>query len=149
MAQRLKQHNESARLVLTPDDFLIARETPRSTGGVLRHVRRRIDRSGYAEQSVHEHERGASRFFHYWLEFGQGQMASLYPALLAAQAAMAAAPVGEEPDGAYRCVEFWADEHSVAVRMQDVGGVPRFDVPAFEAAWQLVVQQFPAVPMGG
>jgi hypothetical protein len=143
VAQRLKQHNEGARLLLTPDDFLIARETPRSIGGVLRYVRRRIDRGGYAEQSVHEHECAARRFFHYWIELGRGQIAGLYPTLLAAQEAMAKVPVDEDPGGVCRCIEYWAEERPVVVRMQDDAGVPRFSVPAFEAAWRLVVQQFP------
>jgi hypothetical protein len=145
VVQRLKQHNKGARLLLNPDDFLFARETPRCIGGVVRHIRRRIDRAGFAELSVHESERGATRFCHYWTEFGQEQMGALSPALLAAQQAMAGVPVGQDPNGVYRRLEFWVGESPVTVSMEDFAGTPRFDAPAFEAAWRLVVQQFPVV----
>lgn len=146
MAQRLKQHNEGARLQLTPDDFLIARETPASVGVALRHIRRRIGRDGFTEQSVHEHERFASRFFHYRTELSQEQLAALFPTLIQAHEALAGVSIPEDPQGCYRSIEFWAGDTAVKLLMQDVGGEPRFDIPEFEAAWRLVVEQFPKLP---
>ena len=70
-------------------------------------------------------------------------MVGLLPALTKAHEALAGVSVPEEPQGYYRGIEFWAGERPVKLLMQDVVGVPRFDIPEFEAAWLLVVQQFP------
>lgn len=145
MAQRLKQHNEGARLQLTSVDFLIARETPTSVGGALRHIRRRIGRDGFTEQSVHEHERFASRFFHYRTELSQEQLLALLPALMKAQEALVGVAISDDSQGFYRSLEFWAGDTAVRLLMQDVDGQPRFDIPEFEAAWRLVVEQFPKI----
>lgn len=143
MAQRLKQNNEGASLLLTPDDFLIARETPRLVSDVLRHIRRRIGRDGYAEQAVHEHEGFAGRFSYYHTKLSQDQMAALLLTLMKAYEALVAVSVPEDPNGVYRSIEFWVGDRPVKLRMQDVGELPCFDIPEFETAWQFVVQQFP------
>ena len=149
MGQRLKQHNEGARLLLTTDDFLIARQTPWLSNGVLYHVRRRVGRDGYAEQSVHEHGRPVSGFWYTHTALAPERLADVGTALLAAFEAMAGVPVPDDPDGVFRCIEFWKDEQPTAVRMQDIDGTLRYSVPAFEQAWRQVVDLFPSLPSRG
>ena len=64
--QRFKQHNQGAKLPLTEDDFLIARQTPRFVDGGLKQLRWRVARSGYAEHSVHNFGDAKSGSFFHW-----------------------------------------------------------------------------------
>ena len=148
--QRFKQHNQGAGLPLTGDDFLIARQTPRLVGGELRQVRRRVARSGYAEQSVHDFGGPSSGWFWHWHgTVGPDRMAEVGAALAGALEGMARVPLSDNPNGVFRRVEFWASDRAVEVCMEDEGGSPVLDVPAFERAWVLVVGLFPAASSPG
>jgi hypothetical protein len=143
MTQRLRQNNSGARLRLTEDEFLIATETPLSVGGVLRQVRMRIARSGYAERSVHEYGVAASSFWHYSTSLPPVRLEELATALVAAQAALKGVRISDEPNGAYRHIQFWNGDKLAELRMEYVCGIATHDVPAFGAAWDLIVRQFP------
>lgn len=148
--QRFKQHNQGARLPLTEDDFLIARQTPRFAAGILRQVRRRVAQGGFAEQSVHDFGNPSSGWFWHWHgAVSPKQLAEVGAALAAALEALSGVPTSEDPDGVFRRVEFWAGGQAAEVCMEDVGGSPAHDVPTFERAWQLVVGLFPSVSVPG
>ncbi len=145
--QRLKQHNQGARLSLTVDDFLIARETPRLVGGELRQVRWRVARGGYAEQSVHDFGSPSSGWFWHWHgTVGSERLTEVGSALAGALEAMAGMPASDDPNGVFRRVEFWIGDRAVELIMKDEGGLPMVAVPAFERAWGLVVSVFPGPP---
>ena len=148
--QRFKQHNQGARLPLTEDDFLIAPQTSRLAAGVLRQIRRRVARGGFAEQSVHDFGGPSSGWFWHWHgTVSPEHLAEVGTALAAALEAVAGVLTSDDPDGVFRRVEFWAGGRAAEVCMEDVAGSPTRDVPAFERAWRLVVGLFPRVSSPG
>ncbi|MSR32515.1 MAG: hypothetical protein EXR99_13530 [Gemmataceae bacterium] len=147
--QRLKQENADSSLRLAKDDFLIAGETPRFDGKVLRLVRMRVARDGFAERSVHDIGFGPSSFSHNWTCLPLGKLAEITLALECAQAVqgsqlgLAGKEDDEDPNGHFRVIECWVGDRRARLSMQYVKGLAQKAVPAFEAAWLLVVSQFP------
>jgi hypothetical protein len=143
MRQRFKRHNSGARLPLIAEDFLIARQTPGPpVGGVWQHVRRRVACDGYAELSIHEYGRDPASFRHAFVIVTPAQLDRLREALSEGLEAMAGIPVSKDPSGTFRRIEFWKDGEPAMICMEDLGGTPRYSIPAFERAWGSVVGLF-------
>jgi hypothetical protein len=143
--QCFKQHNWGAALPLVAEDLLIARGTPRFVSGVLRHVRMRIARDGFAERSIHDMAPKWSSFWHYRTELPTGRLDGLMEALRVARAELADV-VGGDPNGVYRKVEYWDGTEPVALLMEYEGGTTRYAAPRFEAAWEMIVRLYPPEP---
>ncbi|MEZ6143218.1 MAG: hypothetical protein R3B84_21850 [Zavarzinella sp.] len=142
--QKFKQHNEGAHLSLTKDDYLIMRETPRFASGRLRHIRRRIEPTGYAEESIHESGDGATGWFWHWYDkISDEQLAAVGSALAQALATADAKHEPDDPNSSYRQIEFWANGIPARIFMQDIAGAAAFESLEFENAWNLVASIFP------
>lgn len=149
MAQRLKQGNLGDSLALTAEDFLFARRTPSVSpvGGIMRCVCIRIAKNGFAERSIHDMAPRSSSFWHYRVEIASNSLDQIAAALGAAQSASAAVEIEEDPNGFYRRIDCWNGDEKVTLRMKDASGKPAHDVPQFEAAWSMVLAQFPEEPV--
>jgi hypothetical protein len=145
-AQRLTQRNAGAPLRLTEADLLLAGETPRFDGRALRVVRTRIARDGFAERSVHDIACLPAHFWHCSDLLLPDRLDQVVAAVQAAAAALVGVDVEEDPNGHYRQIECWVDGRPARLRVQYVDGAARQDVPAFEAAWSLLVRLFPPLP---
>lgn len=142
--QRLKQNNQGSQLTLAAEELVIARQTPRLVAGQLQQVRRRVERGGYIEQSIHDFGDPSTGWFWHW--HGVVAQSGLEQVEIALANAFAENPVEvipDDPNGTYRQIQFWAEDRPVAIYMEDVDGVPAKSSPAFELAWRQIIDLFP------
>ena len=140
---RLTQKNNAAELRPVGCDLLIAAETPRFDGAKLRFIRMRVGENAVAERAVHDIACVPSNFWHCCTHLSPEQMEHLRAALTSAKAALARVKVSVDEDGHYRLIDCRLNGRRTALKMLYRNDTAEHDVPAFDAAWSMIVGLFP------
>jgi hypothetical protein len=143
--QRLKQDNADSWPRANKDDLFFAAQTARFDGKKLRTVRMHVAQDGYYELAVYDIICEPRTFWHCSDFLPPERVAEVRTALEAARGALAGLKIDPEPNTC-RTIECWLGNRRAQLKMAYTDGVPQYQVPAFEAAWALVVGLFPKIP---
>ena len=140
--QNLKQANPGASLRLGETDLLIAQGPirPARPNQVIGHVRFRVEQAGYAQRPIHELNADRSVFAHWWTKVNPDGLELIRQALQTGKTNQLANDP-DDPNGLYQ-----------TITCRDGGQLHRLWVeysrglvtPAFESAWNLLDELFPA-----